>query len=156
MSLIRSYSVLPYILVGVTGRIADISIVQAYRLVSFISVPAVALSMYLFCLAVLKNRTIGLIAAVLFLLSPISWSWIFIQGYLATTVAIVSLPLTLLCFDRYMACLEPGQIGTRGRAWLVGLIATLTITVLAVVLIGDSIRDHLDPKLRGRLKTTAH
>jgi peptide/nickel transport system permease protein len=32
----------------------------------------------------------------------------------------------------------------------------LTITVLAVVLIGDSIRDHLDPKLRGRLKTTAH
>jgi peptide/nickel transport system permease protein len=32
----------------------------------------------------------------------------------------------------------------------------LTTTVLAVVLIGDSIRDHLDPKLRGRLKTTAH
>ena len=31
----------------------------------------------------------------------------------------------------------------------------LTITVLAVVLIGDVIRDHLDPKLRGRLKTTA-
>jgi peptide/nickel transport system permease protein len=31
----------------------------------------------------------------------------------------------------------------------------LTITVLAVVLIGDSVRDHLDPKLRGRLKTTA-
>lgn len=31
----------------------------------------------------------------------------------------------------------------------------LTMTVLAVVLIGDSIRDHLDPKLRGRLKTTA-
>ncbi len=31
----------------------------------------------------------------------------------------------------------------------------LTVTVLAVVLIGDSIRDHLDPKLRGRLKTTA-
>jgi len=32
----------------------------------------------------------------------------------------------------------------------------LTVTVLAVVLIGDSVRDHLDPKLRGRLKTTAH
>ena len=32
----------------------------------------------------------------------------------------------------------------------------LTVTVLAVVLIGDSIRDHLDPKLRGRLKTTTH
>ena len=31
----------------------------------------------------------------------------------------------------------------------------LTLTVLAVVLIGDSIRDHLDPKLRGRLRTTA-
>jgi peptide/nickel transport system permease protein len=31
----------------------------------------------------------------------------------------------------------------------------LTTTVLAVVLIGDSVRDHLDPKLRGRLKTTA-
>ena len=31
----------------------------------------------------------------------------------------------------------------------------LMITVLAVVLIGDSVRDHLDPKLRGRLKTTA-
>ena len=30
----------------------------------------------------------------------------------------------------------------------------LTVTVLAVVLIGDSIRDHLDPKLRGRLRTT--
>tara|TARA_B100001245_G_scaffold235154_1_gene222296 strand:- start:18 stop:938 length:921 start_codon:yes stop_codon:yes gene_type:complete len=32
----------------------------------------------------------------------------------------------------------------------------LTVTVLAVVLIGDSIRDHLDPKLRGRLRTTTH
>lgn len=32
----------------------------------------------------------------------------------------------------------------------------LTLTVLSVVLIGDSVRDHLDPKLRGRLKTTAH
>ena len=31
----------------------------------------------------------------------------------------------------------------------------LTVKVLAVVLIGDSIRDHLDPKLRGRLRTTA-
>lgn len=31
----------------------------------------------------------------------------------------------------------------------------LMTTVLAVVLIGDSVRDHLDPKLRGRLKTTA-
>ena len=31
----------------------------------------------------------------------------------------------------------------------------LTVTLLAVVLIGDSIRDHLDPKLRGRLRTTA-
>ena len=31
----------------------------------------------------------------------------------------------------------------------------LTVTVLAVVLIGDSIRDHLDPKLRGRLRPTA-
>lgn len=31
----------------------------------------------------------------------------------------------------------------------------LTTTVLAVVLIGDAVRDHLDPKLRGRLKTTA-
>ena len=31
----------------------------------------------------------------------------------------------------------------------------LTITILAVVLIGDVVRDHLDPRLRGRLKTTA-
>ncbi|MDA1280036.1 MAG: ABC transporter permease [Chloroflexi bacterium] len=31
----------------------------------------------------------------------------------------------------------------------------LTGTVLAVVLIGDSVRDHLDPRLRGRLRTTA-
>jgi peptide/nickel transport system permease protein len=30
----------------------------------------------------------------------------------------------------------------------------LTITVLAVVLIGDALRDHLDPKLRGRLEST--
>ena len=30
----------------------------------------------------------------------------------------------------------------------------LTVTVLAVVLIGDALRDHLDPKLRGRLEST--
>ncbi len=30
----------------------------------------------------------------------------------------------------------------------------LTLTVLAVVLIGDALRDHLDPKLRGRLEST--
>ena len=31
----------------------------------------------------------------------------------------------------------------------------LTLTVLAVVLIGDALRDHLDPKLRGRLERSA-
>jgi peptide/nickel transport system permease protein len=30
----------------------------------------------------------------------------------------------------------------------------LTLTVLAVVLIGDALRDHLDPKLRGRLESS--
>ena len=105
ISLQRSYSVFPYFLVAVTRRLAGISLLQAYRLVSFVSVPAAALGVYVFARMFLGSRTIGFIAAVLFLLSPISWSWILVQGYLATTVAVISLPIVLLIFDRYISCL---------------------------------------------------
>lgn len=76
-----------------------------------------------------------MIAAVFFLLSPVSWSWIYIQGYLATTVAVATLPLVLLCFERFLSNFLSKSEGARTRWWFVGVIVTMTMTTLSHVIV---------------------
>lgn len=137
MSIQRSYPIAAYLLVAGLHRISDLSIVQAYRLVGFLTIPLTAVGLYLFSLGSLRNRTIGLIAGVLFILSPVSWSWIFEQGYIATTLAMVALPIIFMSFERFLSSLHNPQRAT-STLWFVCFAFSLAASAISHAVVAAS------------------
>src|SRR3990172_12746947 len=98
MSLLHGYPVLPHLLVVAVSRVSGLSVGQAYHLISFLTFPLAALGVYLFCWLVLRRQTVGLIAAVFYLLAPITWTWMYNWGFFPQQVALVLLPPALISF----------------------------------------------------------
>ena len=73
-SLVHAYPVLSHVLLVVLGRSSELSLLQGYRAISFLSLSAIAIGIYAFGRMVLRSRTIGLVSMFLFLISSISWT----------------------------------------------------------------------------------
>ena len=115
-SLLHGYPLFAHYLAVIVHRITGLSILSAFQTVVFVSFPLTAFGIYLLGWSVLRKQTIGLIAAILFLLAPITWTWIYQWGFLAQAVAMVFVPLGLLCYDRYFSC-RLGRASS-GRQWI--------------------------------------
>jgi len=126
-SLLHGYPLFAHYLAVIVHRITGLSILSAFQTVVFVSFPLTALGIYLLAWSVLRRQTIGLIAAILFLLAPITWTWVYQWGFLAQAVAMVFVPLGLLCYDRYFSC-RLGRASS-GRQWI-----WFTLTVLFIFL----------------------
>ena len=124
-SLLHGYPLFAHYLAVIVHRITGLSILSAFQTVVFVSFPLTALGIYLLAWSVLRRQTIGLIAAILFLLAPITWTWVYQWGFLAQVVAMVFVPLGLICYDRYFSC-RLGRASS-GRLWL-----WFTLTVLCL------------------------
>src|SRR5436190_21002510 len=74
-SILHGYPILAHLAVVLLHRLSGLSILQAFRLVEFLSLPLTALGIYFFGWSALKRQTIGLIAALLYLLAPLTWTW---------------------------------------------------------------------------------
>lgn len=135
VSLQRSYPLLPYLVVAISSRLSGLTIPQAYRVVGFVSVPLAALSVYVLGWRLLRSKTIGLVAAILYLLSPVAWSWIYREGYLATTLALPMLPLIILSFDRAVLSDISGSSYRIRAVWLASLAITIAVATLIHVVV---------------------
>jgi hypothetical protein len=135
-SILHGYPVLAHLIVIILHRVTGLSILQAFRLVSFAAFPLTALGLYAFSWSVLKRQTIGLLAAVFFLLAPVTWTWMYNWGFFAQQVAIVFLPLALIAFDRTLHHQLTRKFSGRGRLWFVVLIVLLAISSLCHMLVG--------------------
>jgi hypothetical protein len=94
------------------------------------------LGVYLFCWTALKKQTIGLIAAVFYLLAPVTWTWMYHWGFFAQQVGMVFLPLVLIAFDRtFDHQLEKQQTGKR-RIWFIVLILFVLLASFSHMLMG--------------------
>lgn len=138
MSIQRSYPIMSYLIVAAVNRILDSGIVHAYRLVGFFSIPLAAGAIYILARGALRSKTIGLIAGVLFVLSPVSWSWIFEQGYIATTLAVVGLPIALLAFIRLVESSHEDDGAIATRLWFVLLAVSLAAVAVTHAVVAAS------------------
>jgi hypothetical protein len=135
-SLLHGYPIFSHLIVVLLHRISGFTILQSYRLISFLAFPLSALGIYLFCWTVLKKQTIGLIAAVFYLLAPVTWTWMYHWGFFAQQVGMVFLPFTLISFERtFHHQLEKQQTGKR-RIWLIVLILFVLLASFSHMLIG--------------------
>lgn len=139
VSLVHGYQVLPHLLVVVLHRFSDLSILQAFRVISFVSFPLSALGVCVFCWSELRSKTAGLISSVLFLLAPVTWTWMYNWGFFAQQVAFVLLPIGLLCFNRMLNSeLATIRTGVR-RIWLVAFALVLCLAILGHMMVAASI-----------------
>ena len=130
VSLLHGYPVLPHMVVVGLARVTDLSILQSYRLITFLTYPLTALGVFLLAWRLFRRITIGLVAGVLYLLAPISWTWTFQWGFLSQTLAIVMLPIGILLFDLYYTTMIENPKSPRRRLWLALLVAVFALTLM--------------------------
>ena len=139
ISLLHGYSVLPHVLVVAVHRLTQLSVLQSFRLISFLSFPLSAVGIYLFCWSELRNRISGLIAMAMYLFAPVSWTWLYNWGFFPQQVAIMLVPLSLLCFNRLVKGeLSQRRMGSR-RVWAGGFIVLLGLAILSHMMVASAI-----------------
>jgi hypothetical protein len=135
-SILHGYPLLAHFIAVILHRMIGLSILQAVRLMGFAAFPLTALGVYAFCGSVLKRQSIGLLAAVFFLLAPVTWTWMYNWGFFAQQVAVIFLPLTLIAFDRTLHHQLARRLSGRGRLWFVTLIILLAVSSLSHMMVG--------------------
>ena len=134
--LINGQPLLGYIVTIVTHRISDLTLIQAYRLISFLGFPLTALCLYLLGWNITRSQVAGLLSAIFYLLAPASWVGLSESGSFPNSLAMIFLPLTLTCLTGFLArYLDPSDKGRR-RVWLVGLILSLAGAVVFDSVVG--------------------
>ena len=135
-SILHGYPVLAHLAVVLLHRLTGLTILQIFRLLSFAAFPLTALGVYAFSWSVFRRQTIGLLAAVFFLLAPVTWTWMYNWGFFAQQAAMVFLPLTLIAFDRTLHHQLARKFSGRGRLWFAVLIVLLVVTSLCHMMVG--------------------
>lgn len=135
-SLLHGYPIAPHLLIVLIHRASELSILQAYRLIGFLSFPLIAFGIYLFAWDATRKQTVGLIAAILFLLAPVSWTWMFNWGFFSQQVALVFLPLALLAFSKALHLQLVRGNGRQRRLWFVALTVLMLAASLCHLMVG--------------------
>ena len=118
------------------SRAGNFSIPQALRLISFLTLPGAALGIYLLGWSVSRRQTVGLIAAVLYLVAPISWTWVADGGLYSLSLGLVFLPLALVSFDRYLEHRMAQSSSGMRRIWLVAVVLSICAAFLTDLRVG--------------------
>jgi len=138
-SLLHGYPILGHLLVVSIHRLAGISILQAFRLISFLGFPLTALGIYFLARSVLKRQTPALIAAAFYLLAPVTWTWMYDWGFFSQQVAMIFLPLALISMDRALkASLKRPRTGAR-RLWVASLVGFSILAIASHMMVASAL-----------------
>jgi hypothetical protein len=149
----------PSLLATLISRLGALTIIQAFRLLGFLSVPITALGVYFFVWRKTKSQTVALVAALFYPMSPAAWYWLVRVGLYAQCVTIMFVPWALLAFDMCLdgmaGTAKPTQRRWRGLAFLLaaalfGLMLIHHIPTALIFLMGISVYAFLHPLFRAR------
>lgn len=95
------------------NKISTFDLNQSLRVITFGSYFFTALGVYFFGAWRMRNQTLGLIAALLFLTLPGPWFWITKLGYYALAVATSFIPWGMIFFDWFLESMVEGKSSTK-------------------------------------------
>lgn len=130
VSLLHGYPLLSYLLVIILHRFTEFSLLQSGSILSFAAFPVAAIAIYIFCWSALRNQTVGLVAAVFYLLAPLTWTWIYDWGFFPYSLSLIFLPFTLIFFDRYLSLMQRDPRSGRRRLWLIGVVVSIALAAM--------------------------
>ena len=129
ISLTHAYPMLGFYLAAFLRSISSLTIIQAFVLIGFISVAVMALSIYFFASFRFKNQTAGLIASVLYLISPIAWTWLVDWGFYAEAVSHMFAGPSILFWDLFFTRAIKRDWGVKTRLCFFFLIVFFTLAM---------------------------
>lgn len=98
-----NYSLLGAVLSpAILSNLSQFDLAQSLKVVTFVSYIFAAVGIYLFGAWRMRNQTLGLIAALLFLALPGPWFWITKLGYYALAIAASFVPWAFVFFDWFL------------------------------------------------------
>jgi hypothetical protein len=138
-SLLHGYPIASHLLIVILQRFSNLSLVETFRVITFLSFPLTAIGIYILGWVIFRRQTIALIGSVLYLMPSITWTMTYDWGFLAQSVAMIFLPLGILSFERYFHYrLNLPKSGIR-QIWLTLSVFILVITMLTHVVVGAGI-----------------
>ena len=125
------YPILIHTLVVVIDRISSLNLIEATKLLGFLSVPVFGTGLFLIGATRLKNPFIGLLAGFLYIVSPISRALFFEWGFLAESVSMAIAPFIFLFYWSFLENYLSSGLVTRVRVYAVLTIITMALAFLA-------------------------
>ena len=117
VSFTHSYPVFSFYLVVFLERLTSLGLVESFRVIGYLSVLLMALSIYFFVVFRFKNQTAALIASFLYLVSPICWVWLFDWGFFADNVSHMFVVPAIFFWDLFFVSSLKKKGFFRGLFW---------------------------------------
>lgn len=136
VSVVSGYPIFAAYLVAIITRISSLDLVQAFRLLGFLTVPLLAIGVFFLChlrLPIKSGFTRAILAglaALFVVVSPNSWLWLTRWGFYAESVSYIFVPWAILFFDLF---LENTLEKKRGIGYKIGLVGTVLFVSLAFI-----------------------
>lgn len=128
VSITHAYPVLSFYLVSLVKRLFEINLFGSLSAVGFGSIVLIAISIYAFVSLRFKNQTAAFMAAIFYLISPISWTWLSDWGFYAESISHVFVVPTILFWDLFFTSFIEKNYGKLTRIYLFLTILFLTLT----------------------------
>lgn len=120
VSIINGYPTFPAFLVILVTRVSHLDIVQAFKLVGFLSVPLTSVGIFVLVWSRFKSQAMALVASVLYLVSPIAYVWITQWGFYAEAISYIFVPWTILLYFIFWDGFKNGNLGLKERLGFAG------------------------------------
>jgi len=138
-SLLHGYPLLAHLLLIGVQHLSGLSLLQAFRLISFAAFPLSALGIYFYGWIVFRNQTVGLIASIFYLAAPITWTWMYDWGFFPQHVAFVFLTPALIAFDQTLSHLTNQSPSRLKWIWFAGLVSLVVLATFTHMLVATAI-----------------
>lgn len=109
ISLLAGYPWLAAFLVITIERLSQFDLVQSFRLLGFLSVPLTGVGVFVLSWTMLTDvkpvwmrQVIGLIAGLIYSVSPIAWIWLVRWGFYSENVSHLFVPFAIVFFDIFL------------------------------------------------------
>lgn len=164
-SMSLGYYALTYYIPIMLERLNTLSIVQSMRLVAFLTVPIIALELFVYCWLRLRNQMMGLMAGLLYPLSSAAWAWMTHGGFYAMSLSLVFIMPAFGFYDWFLDLYMRGdksalkhRLALMASVIFVGLALASHLAVAATLLLAMGFytifRSQLNPLAISRKKST--
>ena len=102
MSFTASYPILNHLIVVVIEKIANIPIAVAFRIWSLVTVALTSIGLYFLSFRLTKNQTVSTLAAIFYLICPITWVFLLEWGFAAEQLSYLFGPPILIFVSLFL------------------------------------------------------